>query len=323
MSTYDVLAIGDAKLDTFLTLSDVHGKVRLDAENHELCFKHGEKITVDHTYFSLGGNAANVAVGLARLGVKATVAAEIGDDEFALKIVNSLAKEQIDRTFIHQAHGQESSMSVIINFKGDRTIFSEHVLRHHNFHYLDAHFKWIYLTSLGDEWIEPYERALNYIKDNNAQLAFNPGTKQLAEKYPVIKDSLEATSMLYVNKEEAQKLVKEYSNHTPSDEMKDLLEQTKSLGPKTVVITDGQYGAYALDQENEYYHQPVVPAEIVERTGAGDSFASGSLAAIASGMSLKDALVWGSINAASVVSKIGAQAGLLKKTEMDERIEQL
>lgn len=320
--SYDVLTIGDAKLDTFLTLTDVHGKVRLDDRTHELCFKHGEKISVEHTYFSLGGNAANVAVGLTRLEAKTAIAAEIGDDEFALKIVNILAREHIDRAFIRQTHGQESSMSVIINFKGDRTIFSEHVKREHKFHYQDADIKWIYLTSLGEEWTEPYEKALHYTKEKHSSLAFNPGTRQLAKHFPVVKDALTLTHSLFVNKEEAQQLVKLYSHHAPSDDMGELLHQTHALGPQTVIITNGKYGAYALDNE-QLYHQPIVPSEIVERTGAGDAFASGFLGATVHGLSIHQAMQWGNMNAASVVEHVGAQAGLLKKSQMNEKIKLL
>lgn len=322
MSSYDVLTIGDAKLDTFLTLNDAHGKVRLDEKSGELCFKHGEKIIVDHTYFSLGGNAANVAVGLTRLGLRTAIAAGIGDDEFALKIVNILAREQIDRAFLRQAHGQNSSVSIIINFKGDRTIFSEHVPRQHNFHYMDADIKWLYLTSLGEEWKDAYEKALHYVTTKHASLAFNPGTRQLAEHFPVIKDALALTTILYVNKEEAQLLVKEYSHHTPSGDIKELLYQTQALGPKTIVITNGKEGAYALEDTTTHY-QPIIPTPIIERTGAGDSYSSGSLAAIVHGHSLKEALLWGTLNAASLVSHVGTQTGLLKKSQMDEKIKQL
>lgn len=317
MSNYDVLCIGDAKLDTFLTLTDTNGKCRFDPETKELCFKHGEKISVAHTNFSLGGNAANVAVGLTRLGLAATIAAEIGDDEFALKIVNMLAREHIDRGFINQTQHQESSMSVAINFKGDRTLFSEHVKRHHNFHYHDIKTSWIYLTSLGEEWVAPYERALRYVQEHTTLLACNPGTLQLAEKSQVMQKTLKLASILFVNKEEAQHLVKEYGNHeTPSDQSEELLHQVASLGPKTVVITNGKYGSYALDSEKHYYHQEVFPSIIVERTGAGDAYASGFLAAIIHHVSIQEAMQWGSKNAASAVGQIGAQAGLLKKSEM-------
>src|SRR5690349_6605589 len=79
MNSYDVLTIGDAKLDTFLTINENNPKCRLDETTKELCFKHGEKISVEHTHFSVGGNGANVTVGLSRLGIKATIAAETGD----------------------------------------------------------------------------------------------------------------------------------------------------------------------------------------------------------------------------------------------------
>src|SRR4029079_5120099 len=134
MGSYDVICIGDAKLDAFLTLADT-SKVRFDENTGELCFKHGEKIPVDHTHFSVGGNAANVAIGLSRLGIKATIAAEIGDDEFSLKIINTFAREHIDRGFIRQDSNRESSFSVAMTYKNDRTLFSEHFKRDHDFRY--------------------------------------------------------------------------------------------------------------------------------------------------------------------------------------------
>lgn len=321
MLNYDVLTIGDAKLDAFLTISEENAKVRVDERSHELCFKHGEKISVEHTHFSLGGNAANVAVGLSRLEVKATVAAEIGDDEFALKIVNTLGREHIDRAFIHQKHGQESSFSVAINFKGDRTLFSEHVKREHNFSYDGAKLGWIYLTSLGEEWTKPYEKAITYVTNASAKLAFNPGTLQLAKKSSVIEDALKHTTILFVNKEEAQLLVSEYlTDKKPSHDIEALAHDIASLGVKMVVITDGKNGANVLDEDKHFHHQDNFPSIVVERTGAGDAFATGFLGAIVHGLTVKDALKWGSLNAASVIGSIGAEEGLLKKEEMEQAV---
>ena len=49
----------------------------------------------------------------------------------------------------------------------------------------------------------------------------------------------------------------------------------RELGPKIVVITDGQKGAYAYDGEN-MWQMPMYPdpAPPVDRTGAGDAFSS-------------------------------------------------
>lgn len=324
MQAYDVLAIGDAKLDTFLSINENNPKCRLDPETKELCFKHGEKISVEHTHFSVGGNGANVTVGLSRLGIKATIAAETGDDEFSLKIVNTFAKEHIDRGLLKQEHGKESSFSVAINFKGDRTIFTEHVKRTHDFAYDHIEVPWIYLTSLGEEWVPAYEKAIAYIQKHNAKLAFNPGTGQLAKKNSVVQEALAATTILFVNKEEAQLLLSEYAHIAkPPDDIKEILTHIMSLGPKIVVVTDGKNGSYVLDSEKHSYHRGIIPSIIVERTGAGDAYSSGFLAAVVHNLSIETAMKWGSANATSVVGQIGAEAGLLKKEEMEEKVSTL
>lgn len=321
MGNYDVICIGDAKIDAFLALSDKDGsgKVRLDENTNELCFKHGEKIPVGQTHFSVGGNAANVAIGLARLGLKSTIAAEIGDDEFSLKIINTLAKEGIDRGFIRQDQARESSFSVAITYKDDRTLFSEHIDRAHEFNYGHAESKWIYLTSLGNEWMNAYQKAINYCIENQTQLAFNPGTLQLREKSQVIENALQASSILFVNKEEAKQLIYGYSNEYGSDDIQQVLSNVKALGPKTVVITDGEDGSFALDGDNNYFQQDHAPSNVTELTGAGDAFSTGFLAARLYGMSLQESMKWGNFNAAAVIEKIGAEAGLLKKQEMEEK----
>ncbi len=320
MGSYDVICIGDAKLDTFLTIEDADGKFRYDETTNEICFKHGEKIPVEHTNISVGGNAANVTIGLARLGIKATIAAEIGDDEFSLKIINAFAKEHIDRGFLRQTHGTPSSFSVAITYKNDRTIFSEHLKREHDFLYDSAHTKWIYLTSLGEEWITPYQKAVDYALSKNAQIAFNPGTIQLTEKSPVIENILRNTDLFFINKEEAKRIIYGYENEYNSDDIQEILSNVKKLGPKTVVVTDGENGSYALDNENNYFHQDRVECKVVELTGAGDAYATGFLAARIHGVATQEAMLWGSQNAASVISLTGAEEGLLRKQELEEKI---
>lgn len=323
MGNYDVICIGDAKLDAFLAIAETNTKCRFDENTKELCFKHGEKISIDHTYFSVGGNAANVTIGLSRLKIKATIAAEIGDDEFSLKIVNTFAKEYIDRGFIRQTPGKESSFSVAINYKDDRTLFTEHFKRSHDFKYEDAYTKWIYLTSLGEEWVNAYQKAIDYTNEHGTKLVFNPGTLQLSEKSSIIKDVLKVTNILFINKEEAKLLISEYADINSSDDIQEILLNIKKLGPKTVAITDGENGSHAIDEEGKYYHQDKIQCTIVERTGSGDAYSSGYLAAAIHQLGVQTAMKWGSINAASVIGKIGAQEGLLKKEEMEEKINEL
>ena len=77
-----------------------------------------------------------------------------------------------------------------------------------------------------------------------------------------------------------------------------------SDGPNGVVATDGK----TIVRAGMYEDVPVI-----DRTGAGDAFASGFLSQWSQGKSLKDSIVFASANSTSVVTKIGAKAGILRK----------
>ena len=53
-------------------------------------------------------------------------------------------------------------------------------------------------------------------------------------------------------------------------------------------------------------------------TGAGDSFASTFTSALALGKSIPEALMWGPVNSMSVVQYIGAQEGLLSRSQLEK-----
>jgi ribokinase len=94
-----------------------------------------------------------------------------------------------------------------------------------------------------------------------------------------------------------------------------LARELSKLGPKIVVVTDGPAGAYCFDGDKDYF-APIIEAPVIERTGAGDAFGSGFMAAIIYGKSVEDALLWGSKNSASVLGHVGPQKGLLTTKEI-------
>jgi sugar/nucleoside kinase (ribokinase family) len=64
-----------------------------------------------------------------------------------------------------------------------------------------------------------------------------------------------------------------------------------------------------------------MPVDAYERTGAGDAFGSGCLSALIKGKDITEALLWGTVNSASVIGYVGAQRGLLKEDEMKTWLE--
>jgi sugar/nucleoside kinase (ribokinase family) len=321
---YDVITVGETTLDAFMTLEEESHSYRYDNEHGELCFKHGDKIDVKRYDFCMGGNATNVAVGLSRLGIHATLCTEIGDDEFSIKIRNMLAREHIDRIYIKQGMNMASNFSVIMNIKNDRTLFVEDVEREHAFDFQDMEAAYYYLTSLGRKWQEAYRKVTSLAKEQNAKLVFNPGSRQMHEGRETILQVIKHTDILIVNKEEAECLLFEKEKEDSPNEhdyIKELLKKLQEAGAKGVIITNGQHGSFALEETGDYHHQGLYPGEIVERTGAGDAYSSGFLGALLHSKPFEDAMLWGSINSASVVGHIGAEAGLLKKEEIEKRVE--
>lgn len=341
MQEFDIVTVGNALLDLSMKVSEDNSFASLDASAQELRFKFGQKIHVTNCSFFSGGNACNVGVGLSRLGLKTALIAEIGDDEFAERIMRRLKKEPIDTSLMIKTQNASSSFSVGINYKSERTLFVQHVKREHNFVFDNIQTKWIYLTSLGVEWRQVYKRVVDFVQNKSVKLAFSPGTHQYEsfgsaqdkeEGKKLIFDILRSVDILFVNKEEGERI----SNFSPrfgeagkfqisneyenSQNIKQLLDKLKNLGPKVVVATDGPNGSYSISEDGKMYKFGIFPCEVVGKTGAGDAYASGFLSAIMLGKKVDEAMAWGTMNATAAIEQLGAQTGLLTKEEMQKRL---
>lgn len=313
MKNFDVISVGGAIIDAFLTIHEANKHCRIDDHHSELCVHFGEKIQVDRCEFSLGGDACNVSVGLARLALQSALVAEIGDDEFAEKIVKGLSKERVNQSLVTQQKGAHSSFAIGIDFKDERTLFVAHAKHIHNFDLSQVSTKWIYLTSLGKQWKHAYKDVLTFVESTNAKLAFSPGTPQLEEGVGSFRNVLQKANVLFVSKREAEEIVGAQNN------METLAVQLQKLGPSIVVITDGANGSFCKSND-KIYRLSVFPANVVEMTGAGDAYIGGFLGALVLEQDIPTAMCWGAVNAASVIEHIGAQSGLLPKDAIEKRL---
>lgn len=308
---FDLIAVGNATIDEFLTLQNATEHIRL--ENGELRIKAGEKIPVDACEFLLGGNAANVSAGLSRAGFNVALMAEIGTDEFSEKIIGALKKENVSDSLLKRNKNSSSTFSVILNFAKERTIFSQHLRKEHDFSFDNVEASWVYLTSLGEDWRTPYQKVFDFVKKSGAKLAFNPGTPQLRAGRQSIAEILKEAQILFLNMGEAMEISNLKSKISNLEEM---LKEIQKMGPKVVVVTDAEKGSYLVDDKSEILKHGIVEVEVVERTGGGDAYASGFMSAVLSGRNWEEAMSWGAKNAAAVIGKIGAQTGLLTKEQL-------
>jgi len=324
-SNYDLLSIGDATVDVFMTPTESETLCQLDDKDCVICFSYGDKIPVKNLEFTIGGNAANNAVGASRLGLKDAIVLTIGDDTAGRLIEERLQKEKVDTTFVVKQPASSSNYSTIINVAGERTIFTYHAPRSYEFPVKLPVTPWVYLTSMGESYRPFYNHIVDWLKQNpQVKVAFNPGSWQVRAGVKEIGDVLALTYVLYVNREEAEKLANFGDSNTKE---KELLEAVSKLGPKITIITDGPNGSFAFDTRlldgrgSRFIKAGVFPVDVYERTGAGDAFGSATISAIVKGRSLEEALLWGTVNSASVIGYTGAQKGLLKESEMLEWLE--
>ena len=317
----DVLCIGDSVIDIFLKIPSSDSRFKLDKEKKELLIKYGEKISVEKYIIGVGGNATNTAVGLSRLSLNVGICAEIGNDEFSQKIITNFKKEKIDTSFLTTTKDAQTSITVALSYDGDRTLFTEHVTRNHNFSFDKLETKLIYLTSLGHVWENTYEKVYEYIKNNNVKLAFNPGALQIEKRNKFVMNIIEKSDYLFVNKEEAEELLYGKELNIGGDKIiKKLLYGLKGLGAKNIIITDSDNGSYCEDEDGSLINLASIKTEIVEKTGAGDAYTAGFIGAMLKGKDIKTAMLWGAINAASVIKYVGAQEGLLNENEIEREV---
>lgn len=131
-----------------------------------------------------------------------------------------------------------------------------------------------------------------------------------------LKELLTRVDILVINEEEARQLT---GYHHPLA----VAEALRALGPETVIVKRGEYGAL-LFLEEDIFCAPAYPLKTVaDPTGAGDSFAGGFLGYLAENgrADLRQAVVCGSATASFCVQDVGTGALVgLSREDVEARI---
>ena len=312
MEPIDFFAIGDIVTEPFIRLQDASTHCRIDTKQCELCMRFGDKIPYESaTVCAAVGNASNAAVSAARLGLSSALRAYTGNDQYGSEMLEVLKDEGVSTDYMVTEAGKKSNYHYVLWYETDRTI----LVKHEDFSYtvptLSTSPKWMYLSSLAANSAPYHDAIAMWLREHpSTLLAFQPGTFQMKLGKEALASLYARTEFFVCNKEEAAHIL----GIPVTDDVKNLMQGLSDLGPKIVVVTDGTNGAYAYDG-TRFLRVPMYPDERgpFERTGAGDAFASTVVAALALGKPLDEALLWGPINAMSVVQEIGAQKGLLTR----------
>lgn len=319
---FDVLSIGDIVTDDFIDLQNDKAWSYVDEHGKKvLAMEFGTKLPFDHhEVVPAVGNASNAAVAFARLGLRGGFVTNIGGDQQGRDMVAVLEREKIDHRFVRVNPGKKSNYHYVLRLGAERTILIKH--EEYDYHWPSMKPteipRWVYFSSISKQAIPYHDEVADWLEAHpEVKLAFQPGTFQMEAGAERLKRIYQRSEVLILNREEA--VIVGGGNH---EDVYDLINKLHELGPKIVVVTDGPDGAYASDGQNRF-KMPLYPdpAEPVDRTGAGDAFASTFVSALAKGNTIEGALQWAPINSMSVVQKVGAQAGLLTEAQISDYLQ--
>lgn len=312
---FDIIAIGGATRDIMFYSSEGElVKTGNPAKSKLLAFEYGAKLMMENLFQSFGGGAANAAASFASLGLKTAVICRVGDDENGEAVIKNFRKRGVDASYVAKDKKAATGFSVIIT--ADNSV-REHVVFTHRGANDDLSVKdlcsdkitadWLYVSSLPKIGWDKIMEVLIKTKKN---IAWNPGNTQLKDQVKM-KKLLKGVNVLVINRDEAMEF-KKLKN------IKSLIKYIHDLGAKIAVITDGENGAYAYDAE-KYYFMKARSAKAVDTVGVGDAFSAAFTSALVCGKNIKEALSWGMRNSASVVSRIGAQNGVLTRKQITRK----
>ncbi len=320
MPKFQVITVGSATTDAFVftNLDEIQLK-----KDKFIGYPSGSKLLIDELFFDVGGGGTNSAVAFSRLGLKTAFLGCLGKDINSEKILENLRKNNVK--FIGFRIDKPTGYSVILDSKEhNRTILTyKGASNFLNFKIKPRKLKtkWFYFSSMTGKSLEMQKKLAYHAKNKNIKIAYNPSeyqVKQHEKIYPILKN----TEILVLNKEEAQILCKNNSS-----DIKLLLSLLHNLGPKIACITDGSKGAYLSTKEMVFRVKPNnIP--VIERTGAGDAFASSLVAGIilfsennnTKEKTIKKALSLALTNSESVIQYLGAKNKLLTLNEAYSKI---
>lgn len=318
---FDVVSLGDVVTDEFIRLPEGPVRVRVDDEGRWLEIPLGTKVNVgDDSSPSAGGSAANAAVAMSRLGLRVGLASYLAHDQTGLDILSAMRGEGVGTDLVHVDSPSHTVRNFVLSYGGERTI----LVRHADFNYHWKGFKfhevptWLYVNSLGPDALTYQDELADWLDENpHVQLAFQPGTFQLDAGTQRLSRLYQRATVLLCSRAAAEEITGVSSGNATQT-----LDALAKLTSRNIVVFDKTGGAIASDGSEHLSIDPFSEANpSLDVTGAGDAFAATLVAALISGLSLREALRWASVNAASVSRQLGTQGGLLRLDDLTARLD--
>lgn len=279
--------------------------------------KPGETVLGSHFQEQHGGKGANQAVAAARLNAKVALLGKVGDDKRGKDILKNLEQENVSISLIQKDNTAKTGVALIsIADNGEKQIIvspeANFSLLPHDIHTIADTMSRsrVFLTQC-EVPMPTVLFAIELAAKAKIQIILDAGPAQDAlpsHIYPLI-------DIIRLNTIEAQMLTKISisDQHSARKAAYWLLNK----GVKAAIVQADSQGDIVVSDGQEIW-LPRFTVKSIDCTGAGDAFVAALAVSLAEKKPLKEAALLGSIAAALSTTVLGAQAGLPKRSLVED-----
>ena len=263
-----------------------------------------KNLTIEKTIS--GGSVANSIVGLSQLGNNVGFIGKVNNDELGKKYLEGLSNEKVKfHNNIKDEKVPTGSCLILITPDSERTMctflgiagqineadIDENIIKQSEITFLEG-----YLWDRGDP-----QKAFNKAIDNSNKSAMSLSDLFCVERHKeffldLVQNKLNIT---FANEQEIMGLIN-------TNNFNDVIEFGKKI-KKTIVITRGEKGAIAIQNDMVEECKAKSNLKIKDLTGAGDLFAAGFLHGYVNNLDLKKSLEKGTELSSKIIQKVGAR----------------
>ena len=261
---------------------------------------------------SPGGSAANTAVGLARLSLKAGYIGKVSNDREGKLLLNNFKKEGVDTRGITVSKGGRSGVVIgFVDGKGERALYVDPGANDTlEFEEINPEYagsaKFLHLTSfVGEKPFKAQKRLVEAL--SNIKVSLDPGELYARKGLEALKPIIKRTFVVFLNKNEMRLLTgKSYREGS-----KALL----NIGISVVAVKLGKMGCYVTDGKEAHLVEPY-KVRVMDTTGAGDAFCAGFVYGLIKNKDLYECGRLGNFVASRCIMEMGAREGLPKLSDL-------
>ena len=268
---------------------------------------HDEESFIKSETDTPGGSAANTIVGLSRLGCSTSIIGKIAEDDDGDLIEYNLAINGVfTNNLIYSENGSTGKCIGFVDKNGERCLYISpgvnddikigeinplNIMRCKIMHYT---------SFVGDSFKAQIELLEKLSKET--VLSFDPGMLYVEKGFDELRPILERTDILLINESELRLLC----NNNDDADLKELTVGLLDVGIDTIVVKQGSKGVFAINNREECFVE-AYKCDVVDTTGAGDSFNSGFLYSFLKGFSLEKSCRIGNWVASRAIQGFGME----------------